>query len=788
MKRRFSIFLLTGILLVLFSYSQEIQGQIVDEEGVEVSFATISLKGTGIGTVADIYGKFNLSVPNAGIHQLEISSSGSKATTLEVMITKGELLELGKIELESSISQLEEITVLGKSQATVVREQAYAVEVVESKGFENLSINANDILGKISGVNIRQSGGLGSPFSLSLNGLSGSQLRVFLDGVPMDYFGSSLSLNNFSANLINRIEVYKGVVPIHLSSDALGGAINILTDSGDDSYLDVSYSVGSFGTHIISLNAQHRQEKSGFAVRAKSFYNTSQNNYKVPVYLVNWDTGKEDDFETWVERFHDDYNSKMSWIETGYLGTSFADQLLVGIMYSDNYNAIQQAINAIGQAKRPYGQVAKEEEKIITNFSYNKAGLLNDKLNVSSYFVAVFSDEVTVDTSSYYYNWFGEITDTVNVGEIENRKTWFTSDIKNYLGNFNAEYALTPNQNIAINYSLNDYTIQGTDPLQAERATQFRYPNTVKKQVLGGAYTQNFLEGRLKSSVFTKYYRYSLSSIDTDYSGDAEIPFNQSHDNFGFGFTASFFIQKFQIKASYENATRFPESVELFGNGLNVRPSPSLLPESSHNYNLGFIYNSQSGNPLFISVNSFIRDAEDFIIPEIRGVYTYHLNNQKVLSKGIDISSNYSFNNTFLVTLNGTYLDKRDNGRWRNGEVGVENSQYGARTPNEPYLFGNVAFSYRKSGVRSFDDSFSLSLTESYVHSFFYRWENLASQDKGIVPEQWTTNLDVVYSMNEERYNFSFGISNLWDARVYDNFQQIRPGRAFSFKIRYFLL
>ncbi|MEM6816447.1 MAG: TonB-dependent receptor plug domain-containing protein [Bacteroidota bacterium] len=285
----------------------------------------------------------------------------------------------------------------------MVREQAYAVEVVESKGFENLSTNANDILGKISGVNIRQSGGLGSPFSLSLNGLTGNQLRVFLDGIPMDYFGSSLSLNNFSANLINRIEVYKGVVPIHLSSDALGGAINVLTDSEDDSYLDVSYSVGSFETHIASLNTQFRQERSGFAVRVKSFYNTSQNNYKVPVYLVNWDTGKEDDLETWVERFHDKYNSKMAWVETGFLGTSFADQLLVGVLYSDNYNAIQQAVNAIGQAKRPYGQVAKEENKIIANFSYNKAGLLNDKLNVRSYFVGVFSDEVTVDTSSYYF-------------------------------------------------------------------------------------------------------------------------------------------------------------------------------------------------------------------------------------------------------------------------------------------------------------------------------------------------------------------------------------------------
>ncbi|MEM0941931.1 MAG: carboxypeptidase-like regulatory domain-containing protein [Bacteroidota bacterium] len=106
MKRRFSIYLFTGILLISFSYSQEIQGQIVDEEGIEVPFATIGLKGTGIGTVADINGKFSLSLPRPGIHQLEISSSGSKVTVLEVTIINGESLKLGKIRLESSIGQL----------------------------------------------------------------------------------------------------------------------------------------------------------------------------------------------------------------------------------------------------------------------------------------------------------------------------------------------------------------------------------------------------------------------------------------------------------------------------------------------------------------------------------------------------------------------------------------------------------------------------------------------------------------------------------------------------------
>ena len=45
----------------------------------------------------------------------------------------------------------------------------------------------------------------------------------------MDYFGSSYSINNFPVSLVDRIDVYKGVVPVELGSDALGGAINLVT-------------------------------------------------------------------------------------------------------------------------------------------------------------------------------------------------------------------------------------------------------------------------------------------------------------------------------------------------------------------------------------------------------------------------------------------------------------------------------------------------------------------------------------------------------------------------------
>ena len=57
-------------------------------------------------------------------------------------------------------------------------------------------------------------------------------------------------------HLVEQIEVYKGVVPISLGADALGGAINVITPALDQDLLDISYTYGSFNTQTASVFAQ----------------------------------------------------------------------------------------------------------------------------------------------------------------------------------------------------------------------------------------------------------------------------------------------------------------------------------------------------------------------------------------------------------------------------------------------------------------------------------------------------------------------------------------------------
>lgn len=783
-----TITLLLHSLVAFTQNNHEIFGSITDSKGFALEGVTIFVKKLAKGTNSNTKGQYTLSLPK-GSHVLTINYLGYKTITTTLTLNKTSTRKFDFTLVESSF-HLNDILIIAKTKAQQLREQAYAVEAIDTKMFRNLSTNANDILAKLPGVNIRQSGGLGSNFNLSLNGLSGKQVRTFIDGIPMDYFGSSLSLNNFSANLIDHIEVYKGVVPIHLASDALGGAINVVTSNRVRSFLDVSYSLGSFGTHVSSINGQYRNPKNGFTLKLKSFYNQSENNYKIPVKLLNIATGKEDSFYTQVSRFHAAYKSKMVWLETGVTAKKFADQLLVGIMYSDNSKEIQQPANAIGEAKIPYGEVLTLEKKWITNLRYAKKGLWNNKLSINAYLVGVFSDNTSRDISDYRYDWYGNKTlraDT-NTGEIENRKTNLILSTKNLLANTNLEYQLTENSNLALSYSFNSLRLEGTDDYKEENNTQFSHPSTLKKQVVAIAFTNALLDKKLKSTFFSKLYNYKINSLETNYSGTEVNFFNENKQHIGLGFSTTYKWEKLQLKASFEKAVRFPEIIELFGDGLNYTANPALRPEKSNNYNVGFIHNSKLlGQDLTVSVNGFLRDAKDFIIPQIVGIQVFHMNNSSVLSKGIDFSTNYSFSENLLINLNATYIDLRDNNKWRNGIKGTANTQYKIRLPNEPYLFGNLSLSYKKEELLKKEDHFSITANQNYVHSFYYKWENLAAKNKGQVPEQWTTNLDIVYSLKNGKYNTSFGISNLWNTKVYDNYQQLKPGRTYNLKFRYFI-
>ena len=119
------------------------------------------------------------------------------------------------------------------------------------------------VLRQMVGVNVKQYGGLGDFATVSIRGSSASQVRVYLDGVPMnDAYTGVANLSDFPLGGVQRVEVYRGFAPPHLGSGAIGGAINLVTtdparwkNGRTLSDLEVFASYGSFDTSRLQLSA-----------------------------------------------------------------------------------------------------------------------------------------------------------------------------------------------------------------------------------------------------------------------------------------------------------------------------------------------------------------------------------------------------------------------------------------------------------------------------------------------------------------------------------------------------
>jgi len=770
----------------LCSGQEVVQGVVLDQSSKPIPGASIridELQNTGASSEFD--GRFSFSVPE-GNYTLIVSYIGFKTEYLTIAVPLPQ--ERLRVVLKEDIEELNDVLVKGKNQAQKTREKAFEVEVVQTKGLKNVSVDINSVLATIPGVNVRQRGGLGSSFDFSLNGLSGKQVKFFIDGIPLENFGSSLSLNNFPATLVERAEVYKGVVPINLGADALGGAVNIITNRRKNDFLDVSYDVGSFNTHRATVNGQYYGKK-GWMVQLSSFYNYSDNNYTIDGIEVRDELGNDtgirrDD----VERFHDAYNSQMFTIKTGLVEQTFADQLLIGFTVSANENEIQHPIDP----QNPFGEVFTENDVISGSISYEKNDLLKEKLKLKIYGSITQNNEKIVDTSSRKYDWFGNFIERGDqtLGEFGASKTLFEFKDNLHLINALASYTFNESHALHVNYTKNYIRRKGEDPARTGRIA-FEDPHIINKNIFGLSYDIKAFDARWNTSLFTKGYLLNSEGILEDlFTGVEEDRFNRFENTFeelGYGFATTYkILENLQIKGSFERTFRIPEGYEIFGDGFLLKSNPELLPEMSYNANLGALFNKDFSNvKLQVDTNVFLRESENFIAIRSEGIFSRYYNTADARSTGVEGEIRTLFHNRYFLDINVTYQNIIDQNAGENAGVDFLKNQ---RIANIPYLFGNARIGGRFSGVITPEDQFTISWGSYYVHEYpLTSFVEGNPEDRDIIPEQFSHNLQLGYSFDQGKYNLSLLARNITDARIYDNFEIQQPGRAFYIKLRYFI-
>lgn len=764
-------------------------GKVVSTDKTIVDFATVYLKGTQYGCTTDERGIYHLPAP-AGKYTLVVSAVGFETYEKAIeIVSDGRTKQT--VVLKPSVTELDEVVVTSTGVGRV-KKSAFNAVAVDTKELHNSTKSLSEALSQLPGMKLRESGGVGSDMQLMLDGFSGKHVKVFIDGVPQEGAGTAFDLNNIPVNFAERIEVYKGVVPVGFGTDALGGVINIVTNKKRRNwFLDASYSYGSFNTHKSYVNFG-QTFKNGLMYEINAFQNYSDNDYYIDNYITEFgddgiteSTDKKKIYH--VKRFNDTFHNEAVIGKIGVMDKSWADRLVFSFNYSNFYKEIQTGVYQYVV----FGQKHRKGYSFVPSVEYRKRNLLIEGLDVSA--TANYNHNIThnIDTASYKYNWLGDKKYTGTPGEQSHQNN--ESKNTNWNGTFTANYRIGEVHTFTLNHVISTFHRTTRSYISgSSKLSDFSIPKKTRKNITGLSY-RYMPSDKWNISAFAKYYnQYNEGPVSQNSDGIGNYILLKKHLNsLGYGAAGTYFIVKdLQAKLSYEKAYRLPTTDELFGDEDLEAGKADLKPERSDNFNLNLSYSYHIGkHAIYVEGSLIYRDTKDYIKRGLSQVsnmsFGYYENHGRVKTKGYNISLRYNYSRWFNIGGTFNSMNARDEEKYRAGGTQQESLTYGQRIPNQPYLYANFDASLTWHDLFAKGNVLTLGYDGYYQHDFPLYWENLGDPTTKIrVPEQLSHNLSIGYSLKGGRYNLSFECRNLTNAKLYDNFSLQKAGRAFYGKIR----
>ena len=766
--------------LLLWSYSmfaqlQPIEIKIIDaENGNSIEFATIQWENLNApaytnGTTTDNKGIARLSAPSNQKLMLMVSFVGYQ-TIIDTIITNRKYYTL---KLFPEPIDLADVVIVGKTRAQVLRESPEAVSVIDAKELQGRSISLETVLNKTIGLKVGQTGGLGSSSRIIVHGLEGNRIQILWDGIPMSNSDGAFSLDEIPIDIIERIEVYKSIIPARFGCDGLGGAINIVTKEFSTDYLDASYEFGSYQTHKGSVFSRKNFPKSGILIGMGGYYTTAKNDYSFRV---------PERENLLVKRDHDRFQSYMLKGKIAFTKLWF-DEISTEFGYYNRFNEIQGILKNIQHAENQSGMFMLENKLI-------KSGILNDRLNLESHLSLSHMTNNFVDIAQVNYDFEGNIYPSPNgmgeTGEVPHNSNDKSLEINERI---NFDYKLSANQSLNLNTLINYAQRQPNDEIASQHAGFVigGFPSKKTSVISGLTWDTKLFDRKLTNMFSAKYFHLDSEIEDLTSYEMIEAPKKKNNTTSQIGWIEAMKYEAFRgfhLKASYQRAIRLPNSQELFGDGIITFPAAGLKPEKSHNFNLGFLIDKNDIlglSRLQFEVNGFYMQVSDMIKLMKQHMAAGYVNAEKVHIKGIETELKLDITPTVYAYGNLTYQDLRDVLNYLPGTQ-APNPTKGLRLPNIPYLFANFGAEYHRDQlfknwhIKAFWDG-------KFTEEFFYFWE-LTELQKRRIPRSFVNDIGLLLTY-KNKYSVALECHNMMNKEVWDQFRQPLAGRTFHLKFRY---
>ena len=779
-------------LQTLFAQSNgQIEGTVYTSDELVLPYATVRIDDLTTKSGED--GSFHLDDISPGRHLLVVSAVGYESFSDTITKHASENLRL-EIRLISSDQTLSEVEILGKTETQRVKEQPIRTLVIDTRAVSTQATSLTDLMNRNTGIRIRQNGGLGSRPEISINGFQGRAIKYFKDGIPLDYLGDGYNIASLPLEALERVEVYKGVLPVSLGADALGGAVNLVTRQHNGTQLNTFYEIGSFNSHRAGAMGSTESKNKQWFFGTELFFNYADNDYRANVDVINPETRNPETRR--LPLFHNAFRSYYGEAFVGLQNQSWADELRLSLAVFDLMRE-QQHPALMTDA---YGAVQSKQNSIIPTLRYKKV-FMDDRLSVDQF--VSYNDLQTqrIDTLHGSYDWYGNFTPRATRGET---RLPSLSDIheEQSVARTSITYKFSPFSRVGFNYVFTNATRYGSDPygprISETDIDVLSLRSKYQKHVLGASLDNFWLDGKLHNQAMGKLYLYNATGLQNSWFSTGVTlldEHSQSGKYWGLADAIKYQLSPSSLlRASAEFSYRLPERDELFGNNVFIVPNFELSPERSLNVNLGYQYNYQ--NTFIAEVNTFFRRTEDMILlVPIQAPNAQFQNQENVKGYGFDVDLSYRFLEHYRISANASWQNLRLFGisslqnNWKND----------ARLRNTPYFFANAALNSNYADVLSANDELKFFLNYNFLREFYLETIPKDLEPGGflglsgsaklnsnlLIPNQHLLNFGFTYRLPSEHISIGAEVRNLLDTELFDYYRIPRPGRGFNIKLSY---
>jgi iron complex outermembrane recepter protein len=260
---------------LLAQNTNTVSGKVLDDSGVTVPGANVSIKETGKNTVTDENGGFSFSNVAAGTYTIIATNVGYKAFEKKIAIKEGESLEVNLL-LEGESQSLKEVVVTGSSAPRSKLESSVAITTMGAKAIEDRAPSSTAaLLQTIPGFVVEASGGeIGN--NLFARGIPSAgayeYVQIQEDGLPV-FEDGALQFANADTfyrldETVSKMEAVRGGSASIFANNAPGGIINFISKTGQNEFMGrAKFTTSDYGMFRTDLNL------SGALIQDKLFFN-----------------------------------------------------------------------------------------------------------------------------------------------------------------------------------------------------------------------------------------------------------------------------------------------------------------------------------------------------------------------------------------------------------------------------------------------------------------------------------------------------------------------------------